>query len=96
MNTPTVCTVGQLFPDLPTAKNAIAAYVIDNSESYKVRNSNKERYTLVCKDKSCKFTIRATTSKSKGTTIRTMKPHRHIHVRQPLTTTSNIQIAANT
>jgi hypothetical protein len=74
MNTRTVWTIGQLFSDLITAKKAVAAHVIDNGESYRVWNSNTERYTLVCEDKSCKVTIRATASKYKGTAICTMKP----------------------
>lgn len=35
MNTAIISTIDQLFPDLLTAKKAIAAYVIDG-ESYKV------------------------------------------------------------
>jgi hypothetical protein len=80
MNIPTTCTVGQVFADLDTAKKAIAAYVIDNGESYKVFKSQKLLYILKCKSPSnCQFRIRVTTSssRSKGpvTSIRTMKPH---------------------
>ena len=49
MDAPIVCTIGHVFPDFPTAKKAIAAYVIDYCESHKVLNSNRERYTLVYK-----------------------------------------------
>jgi hypothetical protein len=49
MNTPTIYTTGQPFPDLPTAKKAIATYVIDHGESNKVLNSNKEKYSLSAK-----------------------------------------------
>jgi hypothetical protein len=44
MSTSNSCTVGQVFVDLPAAKRAIAAYVIDNGESYKVLRSDKLLY----------------------------------------------------
>jgi hypothetical protein len=80
MSTSNLCAVGQVFVDLPAAKKAIASYVIDNGESYKVLRSEKLLYIICCKgDTNCKFSIRATTSssKSKGpiTSIRIMQPH---------------------
>ena len=41
MTTSHSCAVGQVFVDLPAAKRAIAAYVIDNGESSLTKSSDQ-------------------------------------------------------
>jgi hypothetical protein len=51
--------VGDVFDSISDAWKAIKFYILTRGESYKTAASDKDRYILVCKDKDCRFKIRA-------------------------------------
>lgn len=65
------------FESIDAARQAIRAFVLDNSESFKVVASDKMRYLIRYKDHACSFRVRAYRSKGKGQTvsITKIKPH---------------------
>ena len=72
-----VLQVGDVFPSIDDARNAITQHVLDASESYKALKSEKKKYIIVCKDKSakCTFRIQASSIVKKGFVITIFKPH---------------------
>jgi hypothetical protein len=55
--------VGDEFDSIVDAKKAIHTYLLDRGESWKFKNSNSKRYTIVCKDSVCLFRVCVTLSK---------------------------------
>jgi hypothetical protein len=49
--------------------------VLDNGESFKVKKSDKKRYSIVCKEHGCRFSIRAATSSKEVVSITGVKPY---------------------
>jgi hypothetical protein len=47
------------FATIAKAREAINRHVLDNGESYQIYKTDTKRHILLCKDKSCSFTIRA-------------------------------------
>jgi MuDR family transposase len=48
---------GDKFNSIDSACEAIKRYVLDNGESFKLKKSNKKRYSIVCKETACDFAI---------------------------------------
>jgi hypothetical protein len=67
--------LGDVFPDITTAKLSIKAFVADNGETSRTVKSDKTRVLLACKSNSCGFRIRAINSKKKGVSITHLEPH---------------------
>jgi hypothetical protein len=67
--------IGDKFPDIQEAREAINRSVLDDGESYKVYKSDSKRYILQCKDKSCTFSIQAALSKKTGISITKISLH---------------------
>jgi hypothetical protein len=61
--------VGDKFPSIEAAREAISRYILNKGESYKVYKSDKTRYILICRDSHCKFRIRASNSKKDRVSI---------------------------
>lgn len=66
---------GDQFETVEVAREAIKRYVLDNGESFKVRKSDKKRFYIVCKERGCGFSIRASKSSKEVVSITTFKPH---------------------
>ena len=45
------------FATIAEAREAINRHVLNDGESYKVYKTDTKRHILLCKDKSCSFTI---------------------------------------
>jgi hypothetical protein len=67
--------LGDTFPSVATARDAIKLAVTDDGESYTTLKSDKKRYVIGCKDSSCKFSIRATLSTKELVAITVYEPH---------------------
>ena len=67
--------VGDVFPDIASAKLAIKAYIATSGETSKTVHSNKIRVVLVYKSKDCSFRIRAIDSKKNGVLITYLQPY---------------------
>lgn len=67
--------IGDIFPDITTAKLAIKAFVAANGETSKTIKSDKTRILLACKSEYCGFRIRVIDSKKKGVSITHLEPH---------------------
>jgi len=63
------------FATIAEAREAINRHVLDDGESYRVYKTDTKRHILLCKDKSCSFTIRAWRTKKTGVTITQLKPY---------------------
>jgi hypothetical protein len=63
------------FATIAGAREAINRHVLNDGESYRVYKTDAKRHILLCKDKSCSFTIRAWCAKKTGVTITQFKPH---------------------
>jgi hypothetical protein len=46
------------FATIAEAREAINQHILDDGESYRVYKLDSKRHILLCKDKSCSFTIR--------------------------------------
>jgi hypothetical protein len=57
--------LGDHFPAVSAAREAIREFVLHNGESYRTVQSDKMRYTICCKDSNCKFRIRANLASKK-------------------------------
>jgi hypothetical protein len=71
----TMLAVGDKFPNIQEAREAINRSVLDHGESYRVYKSDSKRYILQCKDMSCTFSIRAAFSKKIGVSITKISPY---------------------
>jgi hypothetical protein len=58
-----IMKVSDEFDSIDDVKKAIHTYLLDRGESWKFKNSNSKRYTIVYKDSVCMFHIRVTLSK---------------------------------
>src|SRR5882757_11117039 len=67
--------VGDVFPDIASAKLAIKAYITTSGKTSKTVYSNKIRVVLIYKSKDYSFRIRAIDSKKKGVSITHLEPH---------------------
>jgi MULE transposase domain/MuDR family transposase len=67
--------IGDTFPDILAAKNAIHSFMASNAESFKTAHSDKTRVILLCKLDGCLFRIRAFDTKKRGVTITHLVPH---------------------
>jgi hypothetical protein len=47
------------FKTIKAARKAIKRYVLNNGESFKVDLSNKKWYSIICKERGCRFGIQA-------------------------------------
>jgi hypothetical protein len=70
----TSCTVkmiqvGNTFPSMQAACEAIQRYVLNDGESYKSEKAEKKRYRLICKDANCTFCIWVFNLDKKGPTV---------------------------
>jgi MuDR family transposase len=68
-------TIGDSYPTIQEAREAINRSILDDGESYKVYKSDSKRHILKCKDQACSFSIRAAFLKKKGITITKIIPH---------------------
>jgi hypothetical protein len=66
---------GDKFNSIDSACEAIKRYVLDNSELFKLKKSNKKRYSIVCKETACDFAIRASKSSKEVVSITVFKLH---------------------
>jgi hypothetical protein len=57
------------------ACEAIKQYVLNNKESFRVDKSNKKRFSIKCKDCSCRFSIQASKSSKEVVSITIFKQH---------------------
>jgi hypothetical protein len=64
--------VGDHFPDIAAAREAIQHFVFNNGTSYKTENSDRKRYTICCKSSNCKFRIRANYISKKASAVITV------------------------
>lgn len=60
---------------MEAAREAIKQYILDNGESFRVDKSNKKRFSIKCKDRSCRFSIRASKSSKEVVSITIFKQH---------------------
>ena len=67
--------IGDVFPDIASAKQAIKAFVAANGETSRTVKSDQIQVLLVCKSTDCGFRIRAINSKKKGVLITHLEPH---------------------
>jgi len=67
--------VGDIFPSMEAARNAVQQHILDDGESYKTSKSDKKRSILLCKDSQCTFRVRISNIKKKGYTITKFDPH---------------------
>jgi hypothetical protein len=74
-NMATPLQIGDTFPDILAAKNAIHGFMASNAESFKTAHSDKTRVILLCKLEGCLFRIRAFDTKKRGVTITHLVPH---------------------
>ena len=63
------------FESIAAAREAIKRYVLDNGESFRCNKSDKKRYSIICKEDSCGFGIRAFKSSKEVVSITIFKPH---------------------
>jgi MuDR family transposase len=63
------------FESIAAAHEAIKRYVLDNGESFRCNKSDKKRYSIICKEDSCGFGIRAFKSSKQVVSITIFKPH---------------------
>ena len=62
-------SVGDKFPLIKAAREAISRYVLNKGELYRVYKSDKTRYIVICRDSECKFRIRASKLKKDRASI---------------------------
>jgi hypothetical protein len=67
--------VGDSYPTIQEAREAINRSILDDGDSYKVYKSDSKRHILKCKDQDCSFSIRAAFLKKKGIIITKIIPH---------------------
>jgi hypothetical protein len=67
--------LGDQFPSIDAAREAIRRHVLDNSESFKLAKSDKKRFSIVCKERGCGFGIRASKSSKEVVSITVFKLH---------------------
>jgi hypothetical protein len=66
---------GDKFNSINSAREAIKRYVLNNGESFKLKKSDKKRYSIVCKETACDFAIRASKSSKEVVSITVFKLH---------------------
>src|ERR1700736_2988799 len=66
---------GDTFDSIDSAREAIKRYILDKGESFKLKKSDKKRYSVVCKDTACSFAIRASKSNKEVVSIAVFKLH---------------------
>ena len=64
--------LGDHFPTIATAREAIRQFVLYNIKSYKTESSDKRHYAISCKNSSCKFGIRANLARKKNEAVITV------------------------
>src|SRR5882757_3853363 len=67
--------IGDVFPNITSAKQAIKAFVAANGETSRTVKSDQIRVLLVYKSEDCRFRIRAINSKKKGVSITHLEPY---------------------
>jgi len=67
--------LGDQFQSIDAACEAIRRHVLDNSESFKLAKSDKKRFSIICKEQSCGFRIRASKSSKEVVSITVFKAH---------------------
>jgi hypothetical protein len=67
--------LAQEFQSLEEARKTIQNFVIDLGESFKVSHADQKRYVIVCRDTSCKFSIRAAVLKGPKYRVTRYTPH---------------------
>jgi MuDR family transposase len=65
----------QVFLSIEAAREAIKQHVLNNSELYKTKKSDKHRFIIICKDNNCNFRIRAAESEKQVVSITVFKLH---------------------
>src|SRR5208282_483693 len=68
-------SVGDEFPTMNDARNAIRDYALDDGDSFKVYKSDTNRHIVICNDAHCSFRIRASVLQSSTIRITIMNPH---------------------
>jgi hypothetical protein len=64
--------LGDHFPTIATAREAIQQFVLHAGESYKTELSDKKRYAICCKNSTCPFRIRANLARKKSEAVITV------------------------
>jgi uncharacterized protein (DUF2344 family) len=67
--------IGDKFPNIQEAQEAINRSILNDGELYKVYKSDSKRHILQCKERSCTFSIRAAFSKKNSVSITKISPH---------------------
>jgi len=67
--------LGDQFPLIDATREAIRRHVLDNSKSFKLAKSDKKRFSIVCKERGCRFGIRASKSSKEVVSITVFKLH---------------------
>jgi len=62
------------FDSIETAGEAIKRFILDNSESFKLKKVRQRRFSVVCKDAKCRFSVRASKSSKEVVSITVLKP----------------------
>jgi hypothetical protein len=68
-------TVGDKFPNIQEAQDAINQSILDDGESYKVYKSDSKCHILQYKKKSCTSSIRAAFGRKNEVSITKISPH---------------------
>jgi hypothetical protein len=63
------------FETIKAARKAIKQYVLNNGESFKVDLFDKKQYSIICKERSCRFSIQAFKSSKEVVFITIFKPY---------------------
>src|ERR1700733_12233566 len=74
-NMATPLQIGDTFPDILAAKNAIHGFMASNAESFKTAHSDKTRVILLCKLDGCSFRIRGFYKKKMRVSHSPLGPH---------------------
>lgn len=64
--------LGDHFPTIAAAREAIQQFVLYAGESYRTELSDKKRYTICCKNSTCPFRIRANLAQKKNEAVITV------------------------
>lgn len=67
--------IGDKFPNIQEAQDAINRSILDDGESYKVYKSDSRRHILQCKEQSCTFSIWAAFNEKNDVSITKISLH---------------------
>jgi hypothetical protein len=67
--------IGDKFPNIKEAREAINRSILNDGELYKVYKSDPKHYILQYKERSCTFSIQTAFSKKNSISITKIRPH---------------------